>query len=140
MCFFLSQGSGFCKGALALQDPTPFWYHVCCPLSLSLSFLLGCTTSTFSLSFSGAAKPKPVWFGFPLVTLPLGHGPRPRPARLLPHLHPGHHPQLFFFDDVRMVVLFFLGFCRRRFLFVCVCLVGSSLVLLLFFSERHRSV
>ena len=70
------------------------------------------------------------------MTLPLGHGPRPRPARLLPHLHPGHPPPTpVFFDDVRMVALFFLRFCRRRFFFVffCVCLVGSSLALLLFF-------
>ena len=59
--FFVS-GVGILYGILALQDSTPFWNHVCCPLSLSLFVfsLFGgfCRRRVFSslLFLSGAGE------------------------------------------------------------------------------------
>ena len=65
------------------------------------SFLFGgCSSATLSFLFLRRwGHPNPLWFGFPLVTLPRGRGLRPRPEHRHAHLHSGHLPHLhrFFF-------------------------------------------
>ena len=60
--------------------------------------LVGFVDAVFSLSLSQAlGKPKPFWFGFPLVFLRPARGLRLRPVLLPHHLHPGFAQPLFFF-------------------------------------------
>ena len=114
LAFFVS-GDSILYGHLALQDSTPFWHHVCCPLSLSL-FCLGCSTSTLSLfSLRRWGNPNPSGgLGFPLCSLRLGCAHAPRPVHQARHLHQGQHPALFFFFFARrshwvMVGVWFSG-------------------------------
>ena len=107
-------GVGILYGHLALQDSTSFWHHVCCPLSFSLpSFCSVCSPATFFSCFlslfvslsQALGKPKPFWFGFPLVFS--SSWPRsPTSTRTLrsaptPRLRPA--PVFFFFSSSSLV-------------------------------------
>ena len=112
-CAFRLQGWYFAwEFSPSRLDP----FSVSCVLS-SLSFCWVVRRRRFPLS-QALGKSKNLWFGFPLVTLPRGHGLRPRPVHLALHLHQG-----------RLPYLFFSSLCSRR----CSDLVGFSLSLSLYF-------
>ena len=66
--YFVS-GVGILYGHSALQDSTPFWHHVCCPLFLCFSFVWCVRRRRFSLFFSlspAGETQTPSGLGFPL--------------------------------------------------------------------------
>ena len=65
-CFaFFVSGVGLLSGFLSPSSPDPCLVFVCVP---SFCVWLVSSTPCFSLSLSQAlGKPKPIWFGFPLV-------------------------------------------------------------------------
>ena len=116
----ISQGSVFVFGPLSPSRPDPCLFFNC--LSSSF-FFFGVFVDAVSLSLSQVlGKPKPFWFGFPLVFLRPARALRHRSVHLPLHLHQGLAPHLFFF--------FFLSssslVCRLGVFFLVSGLVGAG--------------
>ena len=92
--FFLT--GWYVVGCFALQAPTRVWITICVLLFTSLCLV--CSPTPFlSLSLSSSqalGKPKPLWFGFPLVFR--GHNLSLPPVPRGRHLHQGLRPACVF--------------------------------------------